>query len=71
MIKKIAIVIVNFYQVVLSVVLKNLLGINKFCRFEETCSAYAKRSIKEHGLVKGSYMGALRLLKCQPFYAIN
>lgn len=71
MIKKIAILTINSYQAVVSPILKNILGTNKFCRFEETCSEFTKRSIEEKGILKGSQIGLVRLLKCQPFYSVK
>ena len=71
MIKKIAITSINIYQAVFSSFLKQLLGVNKFCRFEETCSEFTKRSIKENGTRRGFVMGLIRLSKCQPFYKGN
>jgi len=69
--KKIALASINIYQTVISTTLKNLLGVNKFCRFSPTCSEYAKLSISQKGIFKGSYLLAVRLLKCQPFYKGN
>ncbi len=37
------------------------------CRFHPTCSEYAALAIRRHGVVKGSAMGAGRLLRCHPF----
>ncbi len=37
------------------------------CRFEPSCSAYAEESIRTFGVVRGSAMAALRLLRCHPF----
>ncbi|MBI2621244.1 MAG: membrane protein insertion efficiency factor YidD [Candidatus Levybacteria bacterium] len=60
---------ITFYQVFISVALKSILGTAKFCRFEESCSSYAKRMILEKGLIKGMWLGILRLSACQPFYS--
>ena len=38
------------------------------CRFRPTCSSYAAQAIIVHGLAKGSYLTAKRLLKCHPFH---
>lgn len=71
MITKIPIALISFYQILLSPLLRIVLGTPKFCRFEETCSEFTKRSIAEKGILKGSFLGLARLLKCQPFYNGN
>ncbi len=68
MIKKAAITLIDIYQVFITTILKSILGTNRFCRFNETCSAYTKRAIMENGIMKGVGLGLIRLLKCQPFY---
>jgi uncharacterized protein len=37
------------------------------CRFVPTCSQYAKQAILTHGLARGSYLAARRILRCHPF----
>jgi len=37
------------------------------CRYNPTCSLYAKQAINKHGLLKGAWLSALRLLKCHPW----
>jgi putative membrane protein insertion efficiency factor len=69
--KKIASTLINIYQAIISTTLKNLLGARSFCRFSPTCSEYAKQSILQKGVLKGSYLSAIRILKCQPFYKGN
>ncbi len=66
--KKIALFLINVYQSAISVSIKNLLGVQRSCRFYPTCSDYAKLTISEKGLLKGGYLSIVRLLKCQPFY---
>lgn len=66
--KKLSIFAITIYQAFIVIPLKSILGVNNCCRFEETCSNYAKRVFKEQGVVKGGYLSAIRLLKCQPFY---
>ena len=61
--KKFFIFIIDFYQEYLSF----LLGKN--CRFEPTCSQYAKESIEVHGVVIGSFYSVVRILKCGPWSA--
>jgi len=37
------------------------------CRFEPSCSEYAKQAVEKHGAVKGTWLGLKRILRCQPF----
>lgn len=71
MIKKATITLIDIYQIVISTVLKSILGTNRFCRFDETCSQYTKRAIIENGILKGVGLGLVRISKCQPFYNPN
>jgi len=38
------------------------------CRFEPTCSVYAREAIERHGLLRGVSLVARRLVKCHPFH---
>ncbi len=37
------------------------------CRFHPTCSQYTREAVSEHGALRGLLLGALRVLRCQPF----
>ena len=37
------------------------------CRFEPTCSEYARQAVEKYGALRGSWMGVKRILRCQPF----
>lgn len=67
MTKKLGITVIDIYQALLSPILKTILGAQRFCRFDETCSEYTKRKISEDGLISGIIAGSIRLSKCQPF----
>ncbi len=38
------------------------------CRFHPTCSEYAKQAILRKGLLRGSWMAVLRVLRCNPLF---
>ncbi len=61
MLKKLFILPIRAYQIVLS----PLLGKN--CRFEPTCSQYMIEAIGEWGPIKGIYLGIRRIAKCHPW----
>ena len=37
------------------------------CRFTPSCSLYALQAVERYGLIRGSLMGARRVLRCHPF----
>jgi putative membrane protein insertion efficiency factor len=37
------------------------------CRFVPTCSEYAMEAVERHGVLRGSWLAAGRLLRCHPF----
>ncbi|NDE91144.1 MAG: membrane protein insertion efficiency factor YidD [Alphaproteobacteria bacterium] len=39
----------------------------RFCRFEPTCSVYTMQAIKTHGALRGGWLGAKRICRCNPF----
>ena len=41
------------------------------CRFDPTCSNYAKEAIQTHGVFKGAYLSATRIAKCHPIKLLD
>ena len=37
------------------------------CRYQPTCSHYAYAAIERHGALRGTWLAARRLLRCQPW----
>ncbi len=58
---RVALAILNAYKSALSPWLP------RACRYEPTCSVYAREAIERHGLRRGSWLALTRLLRCHPF----
>jgi uncharacterized protein len=57
---KAALAALRIYKVYLSVLFAGS------CRFEPTCSRYTYEAIERFGVMRGSWMGLKRLLRCHP-----
>ncbi len=53
--------LIRVYQLALSPYLTSA------CRYFPTCSQYSEEAIRLHGVVKGSWLGIKRLLRCRPW----
>jgi len=62
--KKVLIKIIEFYKKVISPWF-SMRGVH--CKYEPTCSEYAKQAIEKYGAIKGTLLGIKRILKCNPF----
>ena len=60
-IRKLFILPIILYQRLLSPILPNS------CRFTPTCSEYTKQAIIKHGIIKGTFLGIIRISKCHPW----
>ncbi len=52
--------LIRFYQLALSPYL------GPSCRFQPTCSSYAREAIGRHGIWRGGYLSLRRLSRCHP-----
>ena len=46
--------------------LRPLLGTQ--CRFQPSCSCYALEALARHGALRGSWLAAHRILRCNPWH---
>jgi hypothetical protein len=37
------------------------------CRFEPTCSEYARDAVEKYGALRGTWLAIKRVMRCQPF----
>jgi putative component of membrane protein insertase Oxa1/YidC/SpoIIIJ protein YidD len=65
--KTILLTAITFYQKILSPLLHQLLGQRNLCRYEVSCSEFAKQAIKKEGIITGIKISVARFLTCQPF----
>jgi putative membrane protein insertion efficiency factor len=59
--KYVGMALIRLYQMTLSKALP------PSCRFEPSCSRYTYQAIDKYGLIKGSWLGFKRILRCNPF----
>jgi putative membrane protein insertion efficiency factor len=59
--KKFFLRLINFYKKYISVFMRPA------CVFYPTCSEYTRQAIEKYGVLKGIYLGFLRILRCHPW----
>jgi len=59
---RVAIALLDAYKRFLSPLLP------RACRFEPTCSVYAREAIVRHGFGRGAVLAIKRLARCHPFH---
>ncbi len=47
---------------------KQKIGHTPSCRYSPTCSNYTKEAIVKYGILKGVFLGAGRILRCNPLF---
>ena len=57
----IALALLRLYKLILSPLLPTA------CRYEPTCSEYAREAVDRHGAIRGTVLAARRLARCHPF----
>ncbi|MCP3741052.1 membrane protein insertion efficiency factor YidD [Rossellomorea sp. BNER] len=60
--KKVFLLIIRFYQIVISPIKPPT------CRFYPTCSHYGMEAIRRYGALKGGWLTIKRISKCHPFH---
>lgn len=63
MLKKLFILLITFYQKVISPLKP------PSCRFYPTCSHYGLEAIQRYGAIKGGWLTVKRISRCHPFHS--
>lgn len=58
---RVAAAVLRFYKAAVSPLLP------RACRYEPTCSVYAREAIERYGFARGARLAVKRLLRCHPF----
>ena len=53
--------IIRLYQRLISPLLPSA------CRFEPSCSEYARQAVLKYGVLKGTWLGLRRIVRCHPW----
>jgi putative membrane protein insertion efficiency factor len=61
--RKLIVTILRCYKLMVSPFLPSA------CRYYPSCSEYMRQAVEKHGVARGLWMGAKRLLRCHPFHA--
>lgn len=66
---RLAVAAINLYQTLLSPDHSWLKARfpHGYCRHYPSCSQYTKEAVLKFGVVKGGYLGARRIVKCNPW----
>ena len=59
--KKIIIKVIQFYRKYISPMKRTK------CPYFPSCSQYGMEAIEKHGVIKGSFLAAYRIIRCNPF----
>jgi uncharacterized protein len=62
------VLLLRFYQLVLSPMKAALFGQYACCRFHPTCSQYAIEAVRSRGVMVGAWLTLRRLGKCHPYH---
>lgn len=59
---RLSLLMIRGYQVTLSPMLPSA------CRYTPSCSRYTYEAVERYGALRGSWMGAKRILRCHPLH---
>ncbi|HEY4695236.1 MAG TPA: membrane protein insertion efficiency factor YidD [Candidatus Nanoarchaeia archaeon] len=60
--KKLALRLIKLYQSY-----HHKIFLSNTCRFVPSCSEYTYRAIERYGIIRGSFLGTKRILRCHPW----
>jgi putative membrane protein insertion efficiency factor len=61
--RNLCVIILRVYRAVISPLYGDV------CRYYPSCSSYALQAIQHHGVIRGIWLGSLRIARCHPWAA--
>jgi putative membrane protein insertion efficiency factor len=67
--RRVVLALILWYQRVLSPdhSPRKVLYPHGYCRFSPTCSEYSADAVRKYGVIKGSFLGLWRIIRCNPW----
>lgn len=68
--KKLILFCIKIYQKIFSYdhgIIGKIYSNTRYCKFIPTCSEYTYEAIDKYGVLKGSFLGLKRIIKCNPW----
>ena len=65
--RKLVLLSLRLYKLLLSPVLHFFGGPMAGCRFEPTCSVYTAEAVALHGVLRGTFLALTRICRCHPW----
>ena len=59
--RKIVVSLIRGYQLCISP------RLGQHCKYSPTCAESTRQAVDKYGIIKGSLLGIIRILKCNPF----
>jgi hypothetical protein len=61
-VERVVLACIRFYQRIISPALP------PSCRYTPSCSEYTYQAVIKYGVLRGGWLGLIRLLRCHPFH---